>query len=506
MYLGSTRKLLINIAILCAECGLALAQTPLPSATTTTTSGLANLNHIIVLLQENRSFDSYFGELRQYWKENGYPDQSFDGLPQFNPTSGISPLYKAPPFNKGCDPAFPPPKDCTIDSASPKIESFELNTECTENTSPSWNESHFDWDLSDPTGLNAAKENGFVWTAAHDARALRPMYNDVAGRRAMGYYTDKDLNFYYFMASNFATSDRWFSPVMTRTHPNRESFYAATSQGDVYPIGTDSGDSQLLTAKTILQDLQNAGVSWKIYVNPKNSGCSGPPYSPSCLLGLSYIKYFQWGQTIPTNYPNNIAPISQYFTDAKNGTLPHVAVIEPASDAGLDEHPSNSDSSASNIQLGAHYVWSLMNALMTSVSWKDSVFILTFDEGGGLYDHQSPRSTVSPDGIKPQDLMTGDVCTTSTGPTCDFVHTGYRVPLLVVSPFAKKNYVSHTVADYTAILRLMETRFGLPTLNARDAHQMNMTQFFDFSSPPWTAPPPYPEQVTSGACYLNGLP
>ncbi len=469
-------------------------------------TGVNNLNHIIVLLQENRSFDHYFGELRKYWADNGYPDQSFDGLPQFNPKSGIKPLYKAPPTNQGCDPADPPPADCKVDGNSPKIASFELKTECTENTSPSWNESHFDWDLNDPTGINAYKKNGYVWTAAHYARDQQPMYYDTDGKRAMGYYTDTDLNFYYFMASNFATSDRWFSPVMTRTHPNREYLYAATSQGDVYPVGTDGGDSQLLTATTILQELQSAGISWKIYVNPQYSPCGGPPYDPTCLLGLSYIQYFQWGQTIPKNYPNNIAPISQYLTDVQNGTLPQVAFIEPASYAGLDEHPSDSDQYPSNIQLGAKYVRSLIYSLMTSGSWKDSVFILSYDEGGGLYDHQSPRSTVSPDGIKPQDLMSGDVCTGTTGPTCDFVYTGYRVPLIVVSPYTKKNYVSHTVADYTAILKLIETRFGVPSLTARDAHQMNMTSFFDFSNPPWMTPPSPPQQNTNGPCYLNSLP
>jgi phospholipase C len=87
----------------------------------------------------------------------------------------------------------------------------------------------------------------------------------------MGYYTGKDLNYYYFMASNFATSDRWFHPVMTRTHPNREYLYAATSQGDVYKVGTSSADSQHLTAKTIFQELQSKGISWRIYVNPSHS-------------------------------------------------------------------------------------------------------------------------------------------------------------------------------------------------------------------------------------------
>src|SRR5579872_7604362 len=76
------------------------------------------LNHIIFLAQENRSLDHYFGAMRAYWKANGFADQSFDGLPQFNPTSGSAPLYGPPPTNPGCDPAYGPPNDCKIDGSS----------------------------------------------------------------------------------------------------------------------------------------------------------------------------------------------------------------------------------------------------------------------------------------------------------------------------------------------------------------------------------------------------
>jgi phospholipase C len=89
---------------------------------------------------------------------------------------------------------------------------------------------------------------------------------------------------------------------------------------------------------------------------------------------------------------------------------------------------------------------------------------------------------------------------------CDFVYTGYRIPLIVVSPYTRRNYVSHTVADLTAILKLIETRFKLPALNNRDAAQMDMTEFFDFNNPPWMTPPTPPVQATNGACYLNKLP
>jgi phospholipase C len=347
--------------------------------------------------------------------------------------------------------------------------------------------------------------DGYVWTNAHDARKIQPPYRDIDGIRSMGYYDDTDLNYYYCMASQFSTSDRWFSPVMTRTGPNREFLIAATSQGDVYPLGSDSADQSLLTATTIFQELQNAGISWKIYVNTQNTACASNP-TPQCLLSLTYIRNFAWGQKIPANYPSHLATMTQYFADVKNGTLPQVAQIEPASAAGLDEHGSDSDAYPINIQLGAKYVSSLINALMNSVSWKDSAFILTYDEFGGLYDHVAPKPTVSPDGIKPKDLMPGDICTTATGPDCDFTYTGYRLPLIVVSPYANKHFVSHTVMDLTAILKLIEIRFGLPALTKRDAAQQSMTSLFNFNFPPWMKPPVPPAHNTSGACYLNQLP
>jgi phospholipase C len=487
-----------------STCTLTMSAAKAATATFNIAQTVNVLNHIIFMAQENRGMDHYFGALRAYWKANGFADRSFDGLPQFNPTSGLAPLYGPPPTNPGCDPASPPPSDCTVDSNSPNISSYHLVTQCIENPSPSWNESHEDWNRVNPYSPTPTLD-GFVWTTGHDSRNISPPYNDTNGIRAMGSYTDADLNYYYYMASQFATSDRWFSPVMTRTSPNREYLIAGTSQGDVYAIGTDSGDQSLLTAQTIFQKLESAGISWKIYVNTENTACSSNP-TPQCLLTLSYVQNFQWGQSIPTTYPNNITTMTQYFNDVKNGTLPQVAIIEPASAAGLDEHGSDYDQYPIDIQLGANYVSSLINALMTSVSWKDSAFILTFDEFGGLYDHVAPQPAVSPDGIKPQDLLTGDICTTSTGPTCDFTYTGYRLPLIVVSPYTRPHYVSHTVMDTTAILRLIETRFKLTPLTKRDAAQKSMTEFFNFNNAAWLKPPTPPAQITSGACYLNKLP
>ncbi len=448
------------------------------------------INHIIFMAQENRGFEHYFGALREYWASNGFPDQSFNGLPQFNPTSGDAPLQGPPPTNPGCDPADPPPADCTEDASSPQVTSFHMVSMCEENPSPSWNESHVDFNLKDQYSGTATLD-GYVYTAAHDARALG--YYDTVGARAMSYYDGTDLPYYYFMASSFGTSDSWHSPEMSRTQPNRLYMLAATSAGKAYPPPPGSSP---LPNPTIFDLLQAANISWKVYVTDLSK--ANPPVQDSAL------NFFQTA----AKYPSNIVPADQFLTDLANDSLPSVAYIEPGYNAGLDEHPGVDDGvPGANIQLGAQYVSTLINGLMQSSSWKDSVFILTYDEFGGFYDGVSPASTVSPDGIKPNDLEPGDICNKgTTGPTCDFVYTGYRVPLLVVSPFSKKNYVSHTIADYTAWLKLVETRFGLKSLTARDDAQFDMTEFFDFVNVPWATPPSPPTQPTNGSCYVDKLP
>jgi phospholipase C len=189
--------------------------------------------------------------------------------------------------------------------------------------------------------------------------------------------------------------------------------------------------------------------------------------------------------------------------DVQNGTLPAVSFIETGQFSGRDEHPSNFDPGNPNgvqdhidVQVGAKYAASLINALMTSTSWKDSVFFWTMDEGGGLFDHVPPMSVPSPDGIPPQDLKPND-------PRGDFTITGFRVPNFIVSPFARKNFVSHTQMDYTAYLKFIETRWGLASLTARDAAMPDMTEFFDFKQAPWATAPSPPDQTTGGVCDFN---
>jgi phospholipase C len=210
------------------------------------------------MLQENRSFDHYFGHLPDYWQKNGFPQASngttFDGEP-----SGAS----------------------NTDDKGATLGAYNLATACTENPSPSWDEDHVDRNRNDSTNANNAPMDGFVHTAGKDAAGFG--FFDVLGHRAMGYFTGDQLNYYYFMASSFATSDRWFSPVMSRTQPNRMYLYGATSAGHVYPL-QDSNSPQL-TSRTIIQLLHDHGISWKIYVHPRPHVCTRRVISTSLLMG-----------------------------------------------------------------------------------------------------------------------------------------------------------------------------------------------------------------------------
>jgi len=447
---------------------------------------IKSVNHIIFMLQENRSFDSYFGMLNAYRVAQGL-GADVDGLP------GSATGVVVPDCTNmiACNPGY---------KTRTPIPSYHFTTACTYNLSPSWNESHIDFNLENYYSMTA-KNDGFAYTAGGFASSNALW--DTDGVRSMGYFTERELPYYYFMATQFATSDRFFAPAPTRSQPNRLYMFAATSQGHIYEPTTATGGR--LSAPTIFDLLQKAGITWKIY------------YSDTYGANLPDTYFYNF-KSADKLVAGHLRPITEYFTDLQNNTLPQVAFIEGGYETGLDEHPLN------NAQDGARYVSKLINALMSSTSWMDSVFFLSYDEAGAMYDHVSPMlPVVSPDGIKPLDYHTNDICSTKPAdPACDFTRTGFRLPLLVVSPFTKPHYVSHTPMDFTAILKFIETRFGLPSLTKRDAAQPPMDEFFDYGGVPNAAPPPPPVQpgrdcdgiahkctgptMTVAPCYFDHLP
>lgn len=433
------------LTLIASGCGGAPATMTAPDpqaiadTTVTPAASLSTIRHIVIEVQENRSADNYFSQLSAYKASRGWPG-SFDGA---SPTKTLK------------------------DYDGKVVSRFHYDTECAENTSPGWNETHF----FDHKRADGSWGMDFFMMQRTDSQKSTI---DPRVHRTMGYYTSADLPYYYALAGEFATSDRFFSSVLATTAPNRMYLFSGTSQGHIRP---DAGGHPLYTWPTIFRKLANAGISFGIYYQDKTD----------------FIKEFKDGSD--TRISSKIHPISTYYSilssSNADSALPAVVFIERS--GGLDEHPLN------NVQKGSADVSKMINALLHSSAWHDSVFILTFDESGGLYDHVPPVAVVPPDSITPN-FQPGDLTKGADGKPFGFNNTGNRVPLIVISPWVKPHYVSHTPMELTSILKFVETRFGLTALTQRDAHAPNMTEFFDFTTAHFAVPPSLPTQPTSGKC------
>ncbi|HEX2681550.1 MAG TPA: alkaline phosphatase family protein [Candidatus Dormibacteraeota bacterium] len=371
------------------------------------------ISHVVVLMQENRSNDSYFGQLH------------FEGQRQSQPE---------PRGASNPDPTNPD---------APPIKVFHQTHYCSvSDLNHSWTGVHNEIDGGAMDGFTAANVDP----------------KDPNGSRAMGYYDQGDLPYYYALYNTFATSDRYFASVPGPTFPNREYLLAGTSFGhirnDLPPAG--------LPGPSIFNLLDQAGITWKDYFVDV----------PSSFL-FTYPRVHAAG---------HIVPVSQYFADAAAGKLPQVAFVDPrfggSTNVESDEHPD------ANVQVGEKFVSSVIQALFNSPDWSSSAFFQTYDEHGGFYDSVAPPAAVVPDDIAPR-LGPGDV-------QAGFDMYGVRVPAVVVSPFSRPHSVSHAVNDHTSILRFIETRFNLPALTRRDAAANPMLEFFDFSHPSFATPPSLP--------------
>ncbi len=364
---------------------------------TTEKAGTANpqipIEHTIVLMQENHSFDNYFGQLNQ----DRYYGKEIDGL-----SSEMN----------------------NLDSKGVVVPVHHEASLCSKNPKHSWEGMHSDWDNG--------KNDNFVINSGFDA---------------IGYYNETDLNYYYALANRFAIADRYFSSAMTQTFPNRFFMLTGTAFGH---IKNDIPDRSFgYKQKTIFETLNDYHISWKYYRNR-----------------VGYLNLFTefW-----LHNTSHISKVDEFAKDLKAGTLPHVVFIDSEMD-GQDEHPSG------NVQEGENFVASRIGELIESQYWKNSVLFLTYDEGGGFFDHVSPPEACRPDDVEPvfgkKDTIKGH-----------YDRYGFRVPFVAVSPYAKAHYVSHLTHDHTSILKFIETKYNLPALTVRDANADDLMDVFDFDHP-----------------------
>lgn len=293
--------------------------------------------------------------------------------------------------------------------------------------------------------LNGGRMNGFVH--AIDMRG-------EDGRLTMGYYNQADLPYYYNLARDYVLFDRFFSSARTGSFMNHV-YWVSGSGGPGLDQIPENGFRHLTT---IFDRLQKRGISWKFYVQNYDKR-------------LNYYTVSRYPNRFPSNRTSqvlwapllniprflnrpelarHIVDLSQYYRDLAHGTLPAVSYIAPS---GPSEHPPSS------VRSGEAFTRTLINSLIRSGSWKSSAFILSWDDWGGWYDHVPP-------------------------PRVDRFGYGFRVPALLVSPYAKRNYIDSTTLDFTSILKFIEHNWSLAPLAERDRHANNLTSAFDFSRHP----------------------
>jgi phospholipase C len=499
---------------------------------------LNKVKHIIIVMQENHSFDNYFGVL-PYAAGTPYASgpcdtnnhACVDGLScKRHPQTGA---YGCRNFNR----------DMTAGKSSPstgmKVFAFHSTDYCVQtDLNHEWDGTHQEINYADPNaGLLLSPNDGFVLvndaTNQLDNRGESPTDDET-----MSFYNEEDIGFYYDLAKTFAISDRHFSSVLGPTFPNRSYLMAATSFGHI--AGETVPDInkvqeglvyQPITG-TIFDLLDRHNVSWADYFNDSPQGVSFRAF----LFDPVHFRLFdkpalaQLPLPIQELYNGIYGSMNSFLEDAAAGTLPSVAFVDPASGqvfdptAENDEHPGPAP--GSNIRAGQSFVAKVVNAVRYSKDphlWSESIIFIVYDEHGGFYDHvpppAAPQGTArTPDGIEPGQCADKSNPTPGGGLNCDesqtieenfcpgftptgpfparcatFNQLGVRVPLIAVSPFAKPHYVSHRVSDHTSLLALIERRFlGSDHLTARDAHAYTLEDLFDFETSPSLETDVYP--------------
>jgi len=478
---------------------------------------LNNVNHIIILMQENHSYDNYFGVLGYLASSPYHNAKRKRGCDASDNTcvDGLSCKIPAKTGVLTC-------RNRNTSNFKGNVRSFHQTRFCIgPDLDHSWIGSHEEGNFRRPNSLlRSSPNNGFVRV---NAETNGP--DQVFNHDTMGYYDDTDLAFYYDIAETFAMSDRYFCDVIGQTFPNRAYFAAGTSFGHLTTSEIITAGGYKPLDGTIYDRLDAAGVSWTDYFGDL-------PFSLIFATSAGHTK-----------------PVAQFAADAAAGTLPAVSFIDSAIGVDqmingslyeTDEHPP------ADILAGQYTVAQIITALRNSPSWNDSILLLTYDEHGGYYDHVMPApanqgGADTPDGIAPGQCADasnlpasaqpggGRTCThsatvdapglcpefTPTGPypaSCStFNQLGFRVPLIAVSPFSKSHYVSHVVNSHTSFLALLEKRFGLSPMTARDANSNTLEDMFDFDTAPSLAAtldvaaplPRQPPAVTPGD---NGCP
>jgi phospholipase C len=502
------------------------------AATASTPPGFTNVQHIIIAMQENHSFDNYFGVLGlaggPYHAGTGNCAASdhacVNGLSCSRNAAGAYVCKNSNPDNpctRYVDPSTQLVTYYCLQGSNKIATVFHSNDYCpAPDLDHGWESSHHAGNLQNPNAmLKSSPNNGFV--TVNDATEQPDSGPESASEDpTIGFYNETDLPFYYGLAETFAIDDDYHAAVIGPTFPNRSYLMTATAFGhldtneEIPPASSGTNLYQPITG-TIFDLLDKQGITWTDYFTDL-------PQAGSFRLPV----------------PPHFAPIAQFFTDLQAGRLPQVVLLDPellgVTNTATDEHPPH------DIRYGQFYMSQIVSALRSSSYWANSILFITYDEHGGFYDHMAPPPAaqggkLNPDGINPgqcEDLSNpptskspggGANCSDSqtdaanlcpgfslTGPypaaCANFNQLGFRVPFIAVSPFSKAHYVSHTVGTHTSLLKLIELRFLAGNhLTLRDQYSDPLFDMFDFVNAPSknvdlvTIPAaPVPNAVTDG--------
>jgi phospholipase C len=417
-------------------------------------------------MMENHSFDNYLGTLGRG-----------DGLP---------------------DPA---PANRSLDGKEVGAYHFDTTLQRRDVPSQSWRASHEQY--------GEGRNDGFVTSIER----LDPRADATLG---MGHWNDRDLPFYSALARTFPLAERWFCSCLGPTFPNRRFLIAGTANGLIDDVL--AGVVDYPATGTIFDLLDQHGIWWVNYHHVPPFKLLSRRLGGEQLLRAGRAITLASRHLLPSTeatvrgeiqctanlYPlgllktiGHLKPVEEFFASAAAGTLPAVSFVDPDFTCGSEENPQD-------VQIGEGFAASVIEAVMRGANWDRTVLIWLYDEHGGYYDHVPPPAAVEPDDVLPHSLLDapgpigwlvrnsgfGQRLKALDATPGRYDRYGFRVPAVVVSPYAKRDYVSSTVFDHTSVLRLIEEKWNLPPLTRRDAAATAPWDLLDLDSDPAFLRPP----------------
>lgn len=439
-------------------------------------SNLDKIDHIVVLMLENRSFDNMLGWL--YDPENPPP---YDKVPRGQTFEGVSgkPLSNPiPPYARDAARGHVPVGKATRitnPNPDPGEEYYHVNTQLYGTVLPDanrqepFNRKPYNLPAYPPA---SAPMNGFLTDFINTFphwRKREPEYDEY--RVIMEGFTPQDMPVISALAHHFAVCDHYHASVPSQTFCNRSFVHSATSNGLV--VNTPYVNWLFYHAPTIfnrIEDAKRPDVTWKVYYDELN------------LIPITWLLQPALRPYRRTRFFH----MDEFFKDAREGTLPSYSFIEPRLVVNHnDQHPPVDDFLFTHAELaGEQLLYDVYRALREGKNWERTLFILTYDEHGGCYDHVPPPAAVPPEAHHPAGQY-----------DFRFDRLGVRLPVVLVSPYIEPGTVVHTLFDHTSIIKTVCNRWNLPPLTERDRAATDLSEVLTLDTPrdddPQITPQPF---------------